>query len=160
MSIYDAMKKYSVTLPTPTMAKGRYGMITTFADHYIYTAGTGCAKDGKPLKTGLLGDTVTVEEGQEAAEQCAKNILANVEKAIGSLDKIKRIVKTTVFIAATSYFTQQSAVGDGASELFKKLLGENNIGVRSAIGVSSLPRGQSVEIEVIFELKDGETVKC
>ena len=160
MSIYDAMKEHSIVLPTPTKAKGRYGMVTGFAGCYIQTAGTGCAKDGKPLITGQLGDTVNVEQGKAAAEQCAKNILANVERAIGSLDKIKRIVKTTVFMAATSGFKEQSAVGDGASELFKKLWGAENIGVRTAIGVSSLPGGQTVEIETIFELKDGEELKC
>ena len=153
MNSYDMMENNSVKLPKPTQPKGNYNMITSFGGKYIYTAGTGCSKDGKPLYVGLLGGNITIEEGKIAAEQCAKNLLANVEQNIGSLNKISRLIKMTVFIAATSDFKQQSMVGDGASDFFRKVFGLNNVGVRSAIGVSSLPNGQVVEIEAIFELK-------
>ena len=158
MDIYASIAQNAIELPPPTQPKGHYGMTVVFGHKYLCTAGTGCAKDGEPLVKGALGKNVTVEMGKKAAEQCAKNILANVEAALGSLNIIARIIKTTVFIAATAEFTQQSAVGDGASELFKKVFGPDKIGVRSAIGVQSLPRGQAVEIEVIFELKDSDKI--
>lgn len=160
MSIYETLEELSIQLPHPTQPKGHYTMVTHIGDRYLYTAGTGCAKDGKPLVSGLLGRDVTVAEGQAAARQCAINLLANVEHCVGSLEHIARVVKTTVYIAAAENFVEQSAVGDGASQLFRSLFGPGGEGVRSAIGVSSLPGGQSVEIETLFELKDGKENLC
>lgn len=156
MSIYKALEQLSIQLPQPTQPKGHYVMVTAFGGRYLYTAGTGCAKDGKPLASGLLGREVTVEEGQMAARQCVINLLANVERQVGSLERISRVVKTTVYIAAERDFREQSSVGDGASQLFRRLFGPGGEGVRSAIGVSSLPGGQSVEVEALFELKGNE----
>ena len=156
MDIYASIAQNAIELPPPTQPKGHYGMTIILEGKYLCTAGTGCAKDGKPLVKGLLGKDVTVEEGQKAACQCAKNVLANAQEALGSLNKIAEIIKSTVYIASTWDFTQHSAVGDGASELFKKVFGPDKIGVRSAIGVQSLPMGQAVEIEVIFALKDSD----
>lgn len=154
MSIYDTLEQLSIQLPPNTKPSGHYNMVTEFGGKYLYTAGTGCAKDGRPLAAGPLGGEVSVEEGKQAARQCVLNILANVENHLGDLNRISRVIKTTVFIASTEDFKEQSTVAEKATEIFSALFGQEGQGVRSAIGVSSLPNGQSVEIEVIFELKD------
>ncbi len=155
MSIYKKLQELSIQLPPPAQPKGHYQVAIVLEGRYLYTAGTGCAKDGKPLAAGQLGGEVSVEDGKAAARQCAINLLANMESCIGSLDRISRVIRTTVFVASTADFKEQSAVGEGVSELFCALFGPNGTGTRSAIGVSSLPGGQAVEIESIFELKDG-----
>jgi enamine deaminase RidA (YjgF/YER057c/UK114 family) len=151
--IYKKIEELSLEIPKHTSSIGRYNMMTVFGENYLYTSGTGCAKDGKPLVVGHLGKDVSLEDGKKAARQCALNILANAQECIGDLNRISKIIKMTVFIASAGDFHEQSAVADGASELFSALFGIQNQGVRSAIGVSALPNGQSAEIEVLFELQ-------
>lgn len=162
MSIYKKLEELAIQLPPPARPKGQYQTAVLLEGRYLYTAGTGCAKDGKPLASGQLGREVSIEDGKAAARQCAINLLANIESSIGSLDRIARAIRTTVFVAATADFKEQSVVGEGVSELFCALFGPDGTGTRSAIGVSSLPAGQSVEIECIFELKEdeGEGTAC
>lgn len=97
---------------------------------------------------GLLGDTVSVEEGAEAAAVCALNALAVLEVALGSLDRIERILTVIGFVASAPDFHQQPAVIDGASRVLWDVFGDAGRHTRSAVGVASLPRGGAVEIEV------------
>jgi enamine deaminase RidA (YjgF/YER057c/UK114 family) len=97
---------------------------------------------------GLLGDTVTVAEGAEAAAVCALNALAVLEVALGSLDRVERILTVMGFVASAPDFHQQPAVIDGASRVLWDVFGEAGRHTRSAVGVASLPRGGAVEIEV------------
>jgi enamine deaminase RidA (YjgF/YER057c/UK114 family) len=98
---------------------------------------------------GRLGDTVTVEEGTEAAAVCALNALSVLEVALGSLDRIERILTVTGFVASAPDFKAQPAVIDGASKVLWDVFGEAGRHTRSAVGVAALPRGGAVEIEVI-----------
>jgi enamine deaminase RidA (YjgF/YER057c/UK114 family) len=97
---------------------------------------------------GRLGDTVSVDEGAEAAAVCALNALAVLEVALGSLDRIERILTVMGFVASAPDFHQQPAVVDGASRVLWDVFGEAGRHTRSAVGVASLPRGGAVEIEV------------
>jgi enamine deaminase RidA (YjgF/YER057c/UK114 family) len=97
---------------------------------------------------GHLGETVTVEEGREAAAVCALNALAVLEQALGSLDRIARVLTVTGYVASAPDFHEQPAVVDGASRVLADVFGEAGRHTRSAIGVAALPRNGAVEIEV------------
>jgi enamine deaminase RidA (YjgF/YER057c/UK114 family) len=97
---------------------------------------------------GRLGDTVTVEEGYEAAAVCALNALSVLEAALGSLDRIERVLTVTGYVASAPDFHHQPAVVDGASRVLADVFGDAGRHTRSAVGVAALPRGGAVEIEV------------
>ena len=109
--------------------------------------------DGKLTCLGRLGDTVTVEEGREAAAVCALNALAVLEEALGSLDRITRVLTVTGFVSSAPDFHQQPAVVDGASQVLADVFGEAGRHTRSAVGVAALPRNGAVEIEVTVSLR-------
>jgi enamine deaminase RidA (YjgF/YER057c/UK114 family) len=101
---------------------------------------------------GTLGADVSVQEGAAAAEVCALNALAVLEAALGSLDRVERVLTVTGFVACTPDFHEQPAVVDGASRVLAAVFGEGGRHTRSAIGVAALPRGGAVEIEVTVAL--------
>jgi enamine deaminase RidA (YjgF/YER057c/UK114 family) len=112
--------------------------------------------EGRLICVGTLGDTITVEEGRAAAAVCALNALAVLEAALGSLDRVERVLTVTGYVASTPDFHEQPAVMDGASGILHSVFGDAGRHTRSAIGVAALPRGGAVEIEVVFALrKDG-----
>ena len=119
----------------------------------IMTSGQVPLGNGEIKYKGKLGKDLTEEEGQKAAEVCALNCLAAIKSIAGSLDNIAEVVKLTVFVNSTEEFTAQPKVANGASELMVKLFGENGQHSRSAVGVSSLPAGASVEIEMIVRIQ-------
>ncbi len=108
--------------------------------------------DGQLTCVGRLGDTVSLADGAVAAEVCALNALAVLEVALGSLDRIERVLSVTGYVASTPDFHEQPAVVDGASRVLAEIFGAAGRHSRSAIGVASLPRGGAVEIEVIVAL--------
>ena len=108
--------------------------------------------DGK-LVTGRLGEDVSLEAGTEAAKACGLMILAQLKAALGSLDRIERIVKLGAFINSTASFTDQPKVANGASELMAAVFGDAGKHARSAVGVPVLPLGAAVEIDAIVALK-------
>ncbi len=104
--------------------------------------------DGQLTCLGTLGLDVTVEQGAEAARVCALNALSVLRAALGSLDRIERILTVTGFVASAPGFDQQPAVIDGASKVLYDIFGAAGRHTRSAVGVAALPRGGAVEIEV------------
>jgi enamine deaminase RidA (YjgF/YER057c/UK114 family) len=120
---------------------------------FIYTAGQIPLENGSLKYSGKLGREITEEEGKRAAEICALNCLSVIKSVIGSLDKIDRIVKLTVFVNSADGFISQPQVANGASELIGKIFGEKGKHVRSAVGVNELPLNAPVEIEMIVKLK-------
>ena len=98
-----------------------------------------------------LGRELSIEEGYRAARICGLSVLATLRDALGSLDKIKRIVAVTGYVSATDDFKDHPKVLNGASDLFVEIFGEQGRQARTAVGVSSLPLGLAVEIEVIVE---------
>ena len=118
----------------------------------IFTSGQ-VSRDGLTLTAkGRLGDEVDVETGARCARQAAINVLAVVRASAGSLARVWRVVKLTVFVASTHDFIDQPSVANGASEVIVEVLGERGRHARSAIGVVALPLGCPVEIEAIVEI--------
>jgi enamine deaminase RidA (YjgF/YER057c/UK114 family) len=109
--------------------------------------------DGVLTCLGRLGDDVTVEDGREAAAVCALNALAVLEVALGSLDRVQRVLTVTGYVASAPDFHKQPAVIDGASRVLAAVFGEAGRHTRSAVGVAALPRGGAVEIEVTVAVK-------
>jgi enamine deaminase RidA (YjgF/YER057c/UK114 family) len=110
--------------------------------------------DGMLTCLGRLGEDVTVEQGREAAAVCALNALAVLEAALGSLDRIARVLTVTGYVSSAPDFHQQPAVIDGASRVLSDVFGEAGRHSRSAVGVAALPRDGAVEIEVTVALRD------
>src|SRR6202046_2540003 len=110
--------------------------------------------DGTLTCLGRLGDDVTVEQGREAAAVCALNALAVLEAALGSLDRIARVLTVTGFVSSAPDFHEQPTVIDGASQVLSDVFGEAGRHTRSAVGVAGLPRDGAVEIEVTVALGD------
>ena len=121
----------------------------------VFTAGQLATSDGELVRTGRLGDGLDVEDGVECARQCAINILAQLKTALGDLQRVRRVVKVTVYVASTPDFVRQHLVANGVSELIGDVLGDAGRHARSAVGVTSLPLGSPVEAEAIVKI-DGE----
>lgn len=117
-------------------------------DNWIYTAGQLPFVDGKLPATGLLGETIDVEHGQQLAQLAGLNVLAALAEASGGLGNVQ-MVKATVFVASAPGFHRQHLVANGASELFETVLGDLGRHARSAVGVACLPANSPVEVEAI-----------
>ena len=120
----------------------------------LFVSGQLPYENGTVKVVGQIGTTVSEEQGIEAARHCMLNILAQAKAALGSLDNIKRCLKITGFVNATSEFTAHPKIINGASDLIVAVLGDPGKHARAAVGVSSLPLGAAVEIEAIFEIAD------
>ena len=119
----------------------------------LFVSGHGPYKADKSLITGRLGQDMTIDQGKEAARQTGLAILATVRDTLGSLNKIKRLVKTFGMVNCTDDFADQPKVINGYSELMKDVFGDDaGVGARSAVGHNSLPGNIAVEIECIFEV--------
>lgn len=110
--------------------------------------------DHKPKYVGRLGKELDVEAGRDAARTAALSALAAAKEYLGSLDRIQRVVRLGVFMAAYGDFIEHPKVADGASDLFRDIFGAEQMAVRLVIGVASLPLGVPVELEIIFEVKE------
>ena len=118
-----------------------------------YVSGHGPLKIDGTLVVGRIGEAMTMEEGKLAAQQVGLAILATLMDHLGSLNKIKRVVKVLGMVNSTPSFERHPFVINGCSELFAKVWGDDlGVGVRSAVGMGSLPDNISVEIEALFEL--------
>lgn len=119
-----------------------------------YVSGHGPLKPDRTLILGRVGDDLNVEQGKAAARQVGLGILATLRAQLGSLDRVKRVIKLLGMVNATPDFKEHPAVINGCSELFAEVWGpDNGIGARSAVGMGSLPGNIAVEIEAIFELE-------
>jgi len=120
---------------------------------YLYLSGHGPVRDDKSLIIGRIGDALTAEEGKLAAQQVGLTMLSTIKSNLGSLAKVKRVIKVLGMVNCTPNFEKHPYIINGCSELFAKVWGEENgIGVRSAVGMGSLPDNIPVEVEALFEL--------
>jgi len=120
---------------------------------YLYVSGHGTVKDDKSLIIGRIGEDMDMDEGKLAARQVGLAILSTIKTNLGSLNKVKRVIKVLGMVNCTPDFKKHPFIINGCSELFAKVWGEDNgIGVRSAVGMGSLPDNIPVEIEALFEL--------
>jgi enamine deaminase RidA (YjgF/YER057c/UK114 family) len=122
-------------------------------DKFVYVSGHGTVREDKSLIIGRVGKDMNMEEGKLAARQVGLAILATLKENLGSLNKIKRVVKVLGMVNCVPEFEKHPFIINGCSELFAEVWGkENGIGVRSAVGMGSLPDNIPVEIEAMFEL--------
>jgi enamine deaminase RidA (YjgF/YER057c/UK114 family) len=141
-----------IELPPPAKSLGVYKPVVVI-DSMVYLSGHGPVRPDGTVTCGRLGEDLDVAAGYEAARRTAMATLATLRGQFGSLDAIRRIVKTTAFVHAVPQFKEHPAVINGFSELIRDVLGtEAGVGARSAVGVASLPAGWAVEIEAVFEL--------
>lgn len=141
-----------LTLPPAPTPKGVYKP-ALIVGNFIYVSGHGPYLPDGSLMTGRVGSEVDIETGKAAARQTALAILATLQATLGNLNRIKRVVKILGMVNSTPDFGKHPYVINGCSELFAEIWGvENGVGVRSAVGMGSLPENISVEIEAMFEL--------
>lgn len=120
---------------------------------YLYVSGHGPVQNDKSLITGRIGADMDIEKGKLAARQTGLTILSTIRSKLGSLDKVKRVIKILGMVNCIADFEKHPYIINGCSELFAAIWGEENgIGVRSAVGMGSLPQNIPVEIEALFEL--------
>jgi enamine deaminase RidA (YjgF/YER057c/UK114 family) len=150
-TIEKRLSDLGVTLPAAAAPAANYVPFMR-TGNLVFTAGQLPLKDGKLQATGLLGREVDTAAGKEAAKLCAINVLAQAKAAIGDLEKIKRVVKITVFVASTPDFTEQHLVANGASDFLVAAVGEPGKHARAAVGTASLPLNAAVEVEAVIEV--------
>ena len=151
MSIAARLSELGIALPAAAAPVAAYVPVVV-AGNVAHVSGQLPFVDGQ-LVTGRLGEDVSLEQGQAAARACGLMILAQLEAALGSLDRVERIVKLGAFVSSTSDFTDQPKVANGASELMAEVFGEAGKHARSAVGVPVLPLGAAVEVDAIVALK-------
>lgn len=151
MSIEARIQELGLILPTAPAAAGTYSP-AIIIDKMAYISGQGpVGADGR-LVTGKVGDDVSEEYGIAAARTVGLTMLATIQAQLGSLDKVKRIVKVLGMVNASSDFKNHPKVINGFSDLMVEIWGENGRAARSAVGMNSLPANITVEIEAILEL--------
>lgn len=151
-TIEKRLSDLGVTLPVAAAPAANYVPYCR-SGNLLFTAGQLPLREGKLQASGLLGREVDTESGKEAAKYCAINILAQAKAAVGDLEKIRRLVKITVFVASVPDFVEQHLVANGASDFLVAVLGDRGKHARSAVGTASLPLNAAVEIEAIFEVE-------
>lgn len=153
MSADERLAELGLELPPAPEPKGLYKPLVVVGS-LAYTSGHLPVEPSGGLVTGRLGAELELQSGQRAAMLAGLGILATLHKELGSLDRVRRLVKLLGMVNSTPEFDQHPAVINGASQLLAHVFGpEAGVGARSATGVSSLPLGAAVEIEAIFEIE-------
>jgi enamine deaminase RidA (YjgF/YER057c/UK114 family) len=151
MTAEQALASLGITLPTPPAPAGSYVPVVVTGS-LAFVAGQIPVEAGQVKFKGKVGRDVSIEAGQQAARLCTVNALAQLKTALGSLDRIKRVVKVTGFVNCEPSFADQPKVINGASDLLVQVFGEKGRHARAAVGVSSLPMESAVEVEFIVEI--------
>lgn len=152
MSVTDRLAELGLSIPAVAKPVASY-VPATIAGSLVFTAGQLPFVDGNLPETGKVGAEVAADDAQAYARTAVLNALAAVETAIGSVDRITRIVKLVVFVASTPDFTGQPAVANGASDTLVEIFGDAGRHARSAVGVAVLPLDAPVELELIVEFE-------
>lgn len=149
----EILTELNLELPPAPKPLGVYRPFLIDGKH-AYVSGHGTVQSDGSLIMGRIGEDLDMEAGKLAARQVGLAILATLKENLGSLGKIKRVIKVLGMVNCTSDFEKHPYIINGCSELFAEVFGkENGIGVRSAVGMGSLPDNIPVEIEAMFELK-------
>lgn len=148
----QAFARTGLALPPAPKPLGVYKPCLIDGNH-LYVSGHGTVQNDGSLIIGRMGDDMDIEQGKAAARQVGLAILATIKANLGSLDRVKRVIKVLGMVNCTADFSRHPYVINGCSELFAEVWGsDNGIGVRSAVGMGSLPDNIPVEIEALFEL--------
>jgi len=152
MNIDNRLAELGITLPKPAAPVASYVPAVESGGQLHISGQISVAEDGN-LILGRLGEDMNLERGIEAARRCGIMLLAQIQAALGSLDRVERIVKLGAFVNSAPNFTDQPKVANGASELMQEVFGEAGRHARSAVGVAVLPLGVAVEIDAIVAVK-------
>ena len=148
----EALRRLGLAIPEPVVPVANFVQYV-ITNSLVYISGQVPMREGRVTFAGKLGIDFSIEQGQQAARDCALSVLALIRDACGGdLDKVVRCVRLGGFINCTPEFTDQPKVMNGASDLMVAVLGERGRHARAAVGVSSLPLGAAVEVDAIFEI--------
>lgn len=152
MTAEERLKELGIELPPLPPAAGLY-LPCAQVGPLVFVSGQIPMKDGKPLRHGKCGESVSVEEAAELARQCALQGLAVIREHVGSLDNVRRVVRVGGFVASGKDFIEHPRVINGASQLLIDVFGETaGRHARIAVGLAELPMGVPVEVEFLFEV--------
>ena len=151
MSAEAKIAELGLELP-PAPPKGGVYKPVVFTGNIAYVSGHGPYQSDETYMTGKVGSDLDTEGAKAAARQTGLALLATIKDQLGSLDKVKRVIKTLGMVNATPEFGEHPQVINGCSELFGEVFGDDGIGARSAVGMGSLPGNIPVEIEIIIEV--------
>lgn len=149
--IEDKLASIGIKLPSPPAPTGSYVPVV-ISHNLAFVAGQIPAEGGQVKFRGKVGRDIPIEAGQQAARLCTVNALAQLKMALGSLDRVRRVVKVTGFVNCDPSFADHPKVVNGASDLLVQVFGEAGKHARAAVGVSSLPLDSAVEVEFIVEI--------
>jgi enamine deaminase RidA (YjgF/YER057c/UK114 family) len=152
MSIDNRLAELGITLPQPAAPVAAY-VPAVEANGLLHISGQISVDEGGNLIKGRLGEDLDVDAGTEAARRCGIMLIAQMKAALGSLDRVERVVKLGAFVNSAGSFTDQPKVANGASVLMQEVFGEVGRHARSAVGVPVLPLGVAVEIDAIVAVK-------
>ena len=153
MSTEAKLKELGITLPQPPKPLGNY-VPGVRVGNLLFLSGHGPIRiEGKPAPRGKLGRDLSIEDGYKAAREVGINLLGSTRALLGSLDKVKRVVKVLGMVNSAEGFGDQPKVINGFSDLMVEVFGENGRHARSAVGMAELPTGIPVEIEMILEVE-------
>ena len=150
-NIAQRLQAQNITLPEPAAPVAAY-VPAVQAGNLLHISGQLPFENGQVM-TGRVGEDRDLDYGNRAARACGIMLLAQINKALGSLDRVERIVKLGVFVNSAPSFTDQPKVANGASELMQEVFGEPGRHARSAVGVAALPLGVAVEVDAIVAVK-------
>lgn len=152
----ERFEQLNLVLPPAPAPLGVYKPLL-IVGNLVYVSGHGPQLPDKTLITGRVGDGISKEDGKLAAQQVGLAILATLKENLGSFNRIQRVIKVLGMVACTPEFENHPYVINGCSELFARIWGnDNGVGVRSAVGMGSLPGNIPVEIEAVFELEKNQ----
>jgi enamine deaminase RidA (YjgF/YER057c/UK114 family) len=150
------VKQLGLELPTPPRPLANY-VTAARSGNLLFLSGHGPVRDGRIAYQGKVGRDLTIEQGQEAARLTGLNLLASARDALGSLDRVRRVVKALGMVQCADDFTEHPKIINGFSDLMVEVFGDAGRHARSAVGMGSLPFGIAVEIEVILEVAGAAT---
>ena|ERR1700709_652830 len=152
MTIENRLKDLDITLPTPPAPVASY-VPYVVSGNLVYISGQITLTADGLKYVGTVGQEISVEDGKAAAKLCAINVIAQVKAACGGdLERVKRVVKVTVFVNAVPGFAQHPEIANGASDLFVAVFGDKGRHARAAVGAGSLPRNVATEVEAVIEI--------
>ena len=146
------LKELGITLPPPAKPLGNY-IPGVRVGNLLFLSGHGPERDGAPTVRGKLGRELSLEDGYKVAREVGLNLLGSARSILGSLDKVKRVVKVLGMVSSAEGFNAQPKVINGFSDLMVEVFGENGRHARSAVGMAELPSGIPVEIEMVLEVQ-------
>ncbi len=152
MTVDQRLNELNIQLPEFNFPAGNY-VAYKVVDDVVYVAGQTTRVEGQVQYSGRLGDEFTVEQGQEAAKLCIKNVLCQVRQACdGDLERVVSVLKLNVFVQSGPEFTEHAKVADGASDLLYDIFSEKGKHIRTSTGAISLPANSAVEIDAVFQI--------